>query len=316
MRLWGSQSVWIMAFLSLLFFTFGGVEVEEKTSEQTTPLVLGSWSAPRNLDFDYFRLLVDLGFTHTLYWKSPEINVEQWKRDLDRAHHLGLSLVFDSWQPAAVPQEWLQAVLQTACLHPAFSGVYAPDEPGYRFPLEEPLRRPSLKQFKWAYRKMKSCGRGVLLQVDAASAQEKWIRQFLPYCTAFGFDIYPYKRGVDWRERVQWATHQAALLADERPLWMVLQGHGRTDWYNYATKLLNWNIGMEDGPRPSVEVLWEMAEIARKEGADGIWWWSFELYDWKNPEHQSFILKFRNVHHRLRSRADWETDPQLALPDA
>ena len=270
--------------------------------ENREQLVLGCYSAPRNLDYDYFQLLRELGFSHTLYWSSSKIRPEQWQRDLDRAHRLKIRLIFNSGHPASIPEQWLDAVLETACLHPAFAGVYAPDEPGYRFPREEASRRPSLEGFQSSYQKMQQCGRGDLFHVDAASslAEERWIRRFLPYSTVFGLDIYPYKKGIDWRQRVRQAANRAVGLAGKRPVWMVLQGHGRADWYNYATHHLHLNIKVEDDPRPPATVLLEMAEIALEAGANGLWWWSFELYDWKDSDHRQFILQFREVHSQLK----------------
>ncbi|MGH9340640.1 MAG: hypothetical protein ACRD1R_13860 [Acidobacteriota bacterium] len=264
-------------------------------------LVVGCWSAPRNLDADYFSFLADLGFTHTLYWRSPEIKREQWRQDLGRAGQHGITLIFDSWQPEAIPEEWLNAVLETACDHPAFGGVYAPDEPGYRFPLEGKERKPSIERHQSAFEKLQKCGRGVLFHVDAASAERRWVERFLPYSTAFGLDIYPFKAGIDWAERVRRATLQAVELAGERPVWMVLQGHGRADWYHYATQNLGLDIPEETDDRPTPEVLLEMARLALSSGAGGIWWWSFELYDWENPDHREFILRFRKIHRQLRT---------------
>ncbi|MBI4456409.1 MAG: hypothetical protein HY644_10970 [Acidobacteria bacterium] len=265
-------------------------------------LVLGSWNAPRNLGADYFQLLADLKFTHTLYWRSPEINPIQWQRDLDRAQQFGIHLIFDSWQPSAIPSEWLDMVLKTACSHPAFAGVYAPDEPGYRFPLENPARKPHVEEFRAAYEKIRQCAQAVLFQVDASDAEEIWVRRFLPFSTVFGLDIYPYPSRTDWKERVRRATRQAATWADKRPVWMVLQGHGRADWYNYATHHLQLKIPEEKGERPPVEVLLEMAETALASGASGIWWWSFELYDWRDSKERQFILQFREVNRKLRGK--------------
>ncbi len=130
-------------------------------------LVLGCWSPPRNLDMDYFQFLEELGFSHTLYWRSPKIAPERWRRDLERAQQRNIKLIFDSWQPDAIPEEWLDAVLATACSGPAFGGVYAPDESGYRYPLEGEARRPSLERFRSAYEKLQQCEQGVLFHVDA-----------------------------------------------------------------------------------------------------------------------------------------------------
>lgn len=268
-------------------------------------LVLGSWSPPRNLDVDYFQFLVDLGFNHTLYWRSPEIHTEQWRRDLDRAAQSGLKLVFDSWQPAAIPETWLEEVLKTACAHPAFGGVYAPDEPGYRFPFESAARKPSLERFQAASEKMRSCAGSVLFLVDgvpSSELEEGWVGQFVPYCTVFGLDIYPYGPTAQWRQYVQRATREAARLAAGRPIWMVLQGHGRADWHDYASENLGMNVFPENGPRPPASALLDMASIALVAGADGIWWWSFELYDWQDLQHREFIHQFREVHRRLRVR--------------
>ena len=264
-------------------------------------LVLGCWSPPRNLDMDYFQFLEELGFSHTLYWRSPKIAPERWRRDLERAQQRNIKLIFDSWQPDAIPEEWLDAVLATACSGPAFGGVYAPDEPGYRYPLEGEARRPSLERFRSAHEKLQQCGQGVLFHVDAANVAEKRrIQKFLPYCTTFGLDIYPYKEGIDWRQRVQSATQQAVQLAEGRPVWMVLQGHGRADWYDYATRRLRLEMDPETDPRPPAAVLLEMATVALDSGADGLWWWSFELYDWSNPDHRRFILQFPEIHRQLR----------------
>ena len=264
--------------------------------------VFGSWSAPRNLDVEYFQFLVDLGFTHTLYWRSPRLDAEQWRLDLDRAAELGVRLVFDSWQPAAIPEDWLGAVLETGCTHAAFAGAYAPDEPGYRFPLEGPTRRPSVERFQSAYNRLKECGSEGIFHVDAASAETRWVRQFLPFSSVFGLDIYPYKEGVDWKRYVERATSKAQRLAGNRPVWMVLQGHGRRDWYEYATKNLRQKIPLESDPRPPKEVLLEMAWIAFTGGAQGVWWWSFELYDWQDSAHRRFILQFADIHKELRRR--------------
>lgn len=265
-------------------------------------LVLGSWSPPENLDRDYFYLLAELGFTHTLYWRSPEIDPKRWKEDLDRAREVGLRLVFDSWQPDRIPETWLQRVLETACGHPAFAGVYAPDEPGYRYPLEKEGRRPQPEAFRWSLQKVQECGQGELFQVDAAAAESRPVEMFLPFCTVFGLDVYPYRQGVDWRTQVRGATRQAVRWAEDRPVWMVLQGHGRADWYSYARERLQLVLPEEVGPRPPLEALIEMARIALEEGADGIWWWSFELYDWNDPSHREFILGFRKVHQALREK--------------
>ena len=264
--------------------------------------VFGSWSAPRNLDVEYFQFLVDLGFTHTLYWRSPRLKPEQWRKDLDRAAELGVRLVFDSWQPAAIPEDWLDAVLETGCTHPAFAGVYAPDEPGYRFPLEGPTRQPSVERFQSAYNRLKECGSEGIFHVDAASAETRWVRQFLPFASVFGLDIYPYKEGVDWKRYVERATSKATRLAGNRPVWMVLQGHGRRDWYEYATENLRQKIPLEADPRPTKEVLLEMAWTALTGGAEGVWWWSFELYDWQDSEHRRFILQFTDIHKEIRRR--------------
>ena len=294
MRRWAALS-----FLVATALLWGLRPVSKHNQDQ---LVLGCYSAPRNLDHDYFQLLTELGFNHSLYWSSPRIDPEQWKSDLDRADKRNIHLIFNSGQPAAMPEEWLEAVLHTACSHPAFAGVYAPDEPGYRFPLESGERKPSLEGFRSAYRKMQQCGRGYIFHVDAAPSlvEERWVRQFLRYCTVFGLDIYAYKKGIDWRERTRRASRRAVELAAGRPVWMVLQGHGRADWYNYATQQLHLDIKAEDDPRPTTPVLLEMAEIALGAGADGLWWWSFELYDWKDPDHRQFILQFREVHRRLK----------------
>ena len=283
--------------LALLLLLFPAGEESEGKGE----LVLGCWSPPKNLDMDYFQFLDKLGFSHTLYWRSPKIAPERWQRDLEHAQQRNIKLIFDSWQPAAIPEEWLDAVLVAACSRPAFGGVYAPDEPGYRYRLEGESRRPSLERFQSAYEKVQQCGHGVLFQADAANvSEERWIRKFLPYCTAFGLDIYPYKEGIDWRQRVQSATKQAVQLAEGRPVWMVLQGHGRADWYHYATQHLRLEIDAETDPRPPAAVLLEMATIALDSGAGGLWWWSFELYDWSNSDHRRFILQFPEIHRQLR----------------
>jgi hypothetical protein len=150
----------------------------------------------------------------------------------------------------------------------------------------------------------------VFFQVDAAAAPEESVSRFLPFSTAFGLDIYPYKAGIDWRERIRKATHTAARLAGrQRSLWMVLQGHGRADWYEYATGELGLTLPVETDPRPSPSVLVEMGKIAIENGADGIWWWSFELYDWRNSEHRRFIRAFRGVNQNLASAARKEKAP-------
>ncbi len=298
-----------LSFLALipLFFCLAPSQKEPGAPVEKHPYagrwpVFGSWSAPRNLDIEYFQLLVDLGFTHTLYWRSPKLDREQWGKDLDRAAELGIRLVFDSWQPAAIPEDWLDAVLETACTHPAFAGAYAPDEPGYRFPLEGPTRKPSVKRFQSAYDRLKECGNEGIFHVDAAAAETRWVRQFLPFSSVFGLDIYPYKTGVDWKRYVERATSKALKLAGSRPVWMVLQGHGRRDWYQYATNNLGLKIPPESDPRPPKEVLLEMAWTALTGGAKGVWWWSFELYDWQNSEHRRFILQFADIHAELKRR--------------
>ncbi len=299
--------LWLIFPLRLLWDA--EAEIHRQALGQKDQLVLGSWSAPRNLDIDYFQMLVDLRFTHTLYWRSPKINPEQWKIDLNRAQQLGLRLIFDSWQPAAVPKKWLDAVLKTACSHPAFGGIYAPDEPGYRYPFEGIFRQPSVEHFSSALKKLQACGRGDLFQVDAASADEKWIRLFLPYCTVFGLDIYPYKIGVDWQSKVKEATARGIQLAQERPLWMVLHGHGRGDWFDYATQILHMDIPLEKDPRPDTRTLLKMATIALESGAHGVWWWSFELYNWRDPEHRRFLLQFGDVHQELWNHLENELVP-------
>ncbi|MBI4446812.1 MAG: hypothetical protein HY645_13005 [Acidobacteria bacterium] len=273
---------------------------ERRIEDAPAEFVIGSWSAPRNLDQDYFDFLVSLGFNHTLYWRSPEVNPTKWKKDLDRAAAQNLKLVFDSWQPAAVPEKWLLAVLETACSHPAFAGVYLPDEPGYRYPLEDFSRRPSPERFSWAKDQFNRCGKGVLFHVDSITAREEWIRLFLPFSTAFGIDVYPFKRGLDWKGRVRTASEKAVLLAEEKPVWMVLQGHGRGDWYQYAVEQLNLTLPSEDDERPDAAVLLEMAKIAHGTGVQGVWWWSFELYDWAKAEHRAFILQFKQVNEELK----------------
>ena len=290
---------WVFLAAGLAVLGLFAVRVPER---EQGPLVLGSWSAPRHLGEDYFELLQRLGFTHTLYWRSPKIDASQWRQDLDRAHRSGISLVFDSWQPAAIPEEWLQEVLLTACSHPAFAGVYAPDEPGYRFPLENEARRLSPERFERAFAAVQECSDAILFQVDASVAEESAIRRFLPFCSVFGLDIYPYKEGIDWRRYVASASRRARDLAAARPVWMVLQGHGRHDWYLYATRQLGMKLPLEEDPRPPLEALVEMAALARAQGADGLWWWSFELYDWREAEHRNFILQFREVHRRLAGR--------------
>ena len=289
-------------------FCFGPIQdiseeaQDEPAAKLSEELVLGCWSAPRNLDIPYFQLLVDLGFTHTLYWRSPRIDPMQWRNDLDQADALDLRLVFDSWQPAAIPEDWLNAVLEAGCTHPAFAGAYAPDEPGYRYPLEGPTRRPSVDRFRWAYKRLNACGEKGIFHVDAASAETRWVRQFLPFASAFGLDIYPYKEGIDWKRYVERATSKALGLADGRPVWMVLQGHGRNDWYKYATEHLHLKIPLESDRRPPRSVLLDMAWTALDGGADGVWWWSFELYDWKDEAHRRFILQFGEIHKELRRR--------------
>ena len=300
--------------LALLLPIFSAGEEAGRKEEP----VLGCWSPPRNLDRDYFQFLNEMGFNHTLYWRSPKIAPQRWQQDLDRAQQKNIKLIFDSWQPDAIPEQWLDAVLETACQHPAFGGIYAPDEPGYRYPLEDQSRRPSLKRFQSAYEKVRRCGKGVLFHVDAAhGAEERWIRRFLPYCTAFGLDIYPYKKGIDWRERVRSATYEASRLAEGRPVWMVLQGHGRAGWYHFATQNIGLEMNREVDPRPPAAALLEMATTALDSGADGLWWWSFELYDWSNDEHRRFILQFSEVHRQLRRRysASWDKHfARLQLP--
>lgn len=263
-------------------------------------LVIGSWSPPANLKTPtYFELLRELGFSHTLYWRSPLIDQSRWKDDLDLAKALGINLIFDSWQPDKVPQNWLGAIMETACDHPAFAGVYLPDEPGYRYPLESHSRKPSAQNFKQTLSRLRDCGRGDLFLVDAAAAETQWINMFLPYATTFGIDIYPYKNGIDWKERVRLATLEGRHLAGLRPLWMVLQGHGRGDWFSYATHKLHLVLPPENDPRPSPNILLQMAQTAIVSGADGIWWWSFELYDWNHPEHREFIRSFGKINRFL-----------------
>jgi hypothetical protein len=264
-------------------------------------LVIGCWSAPQNLDREYFSWLAEMNFTHTLYWRSPEIRPEQWRKDLDSAANSGITLIFDSWQPAAIPEPWLHSVLSTACSAPAFGGVYAPDEPGYRYSRETKDRVPSPQRLQSAYQEIRQCGRGALFLVDAFSAEEYWVRRFVPFSGVFGLDVYPFKAGVDWAEKTRQATHRAVKLAGSRPVWMVLQGHGRADWYQYATHRLNLELPVETAPRPTPDVLEGMARAALNSGAQGIWWWSFELYDWKNPEHRKFILQFKDVNRRLKN---------------
>ncbi len=262
-------------------------------------LVIGCWSPPRNLDVDYFKFLKQMGFTHTLYWRSPRIDTGQWRADLKRAAEARISLVFDSWQPDAVPDKWLEEVLATACGEPAFAGVYAPDEPGYRHPFEPDSRRPDIEAFAHTFDQLRKCDAKLLL-VDSTFAEEQDVRLFLPYASVFGMDIYPYKIGIDWETRIREATRKAVRLAEGRPVWMVLQGHGRADWYKYATSVLHLQIEQEEDPRPSSRVLLRMARAALEEGASGIWWWSFELYDWQNQDHREFIRRFAEVNRDLK----------------
>ncbi|RPJ56009.1 MAG: hypothetical protein EHM23_24695 [Acidobacteria bacterium] len=283
--------------------------LEAPTSSQSPgrhEFVVGCWSAPRHLDLPYFAWLKDHGFTHTLYWRSQQTAPEQWAADLQEAEKQGVKLVFDSWQPAAAPSEWVRAVLQTASRSPAFAGIYAPDEPGYRFPLERPERKPSESSFAETFKSVNASGRDVFC-CDAVTASEENIRRFLPFCSVLGMDVYPFRTEeggrVAWTEPVGKATRTARRLAEGKPVWMVLQGHGRADWYAYATEYLKLDIPAETGERPSQAILLDMALAAQKAGTNGVWWWSFELYDWRNPEHRAFIESFKTVNRALRSRA-------------
>ncbi|MFB3902537.1 MAG: hypothetical protein ACE15E_03730 [Acidobacteriota bacterium] len=272
--------------------------------------VIGCWSAPRGLDVPFFAWLKENGFTHALYWRSQQIAREQWAADLREAERHNIKLVFDSWQPAAAPGEWVRAVLETAASSPSFAGIYAPDEPGYRFPLEGSGRRPSESSFAEAFAQVSGPARDVFC-CDAVFASDQNVRRFLPFCSVFGLDIYPFrseKRGRrSWTEPVEAATRKALQLAEKRPVWMVLQGHGRKDWYAYATERLKLQIPLETGDRPSQAVLIDMGLSARKAGALGVWWWSFELYDWQIPDHREFIASFRHVNLRVREAADKES---------
>jgi len=285
--------------MACLFFPLTEPAPVRARKSLAAKLVLGCWSAPQNLDRDYFSWLAEMNFTHTLYWRSPEIRPEQWRKDLDSASRSGITLIFDSWQPAALPQPWLDSVLATACSHPAFGGIYAPDEPGYRLPREKGDRIPSLPQFQAAFRKFEECGHGVVFLVDAFSGEDYWIKRFVPFSTAFGIDIYPFKTGIDWKKKTETATRRAVKLADGRAVWMVLQGHGRADWYRYATQRLNLELPAENDPRPSAAALEAMARTALDSGAQGLWWWSFEMYDWKEPDQRDFIQQFREVNRRI-----------------
>ncbi len=271
-----------------------------------TEFVVGCWSAPRHLDVPYFDWLKESGFTHTLYWRSRQIAPEQWASDLREAEKHGVKLIFDSWQPAAAPAEWVQAVLETAGQSPAFAGIYAPDEPGYRFPLEGPERKPSEASFSETFAKVAGTGR-VVFCCDAMAAAEPNIKRFLPFCSVFGIDVYPFKSEAGgrkaWTRPVEKATRKAVQLAQGKPVWMVLQGHGRKDWYGYATEQLKLQIPVETGDRPSPAVLLDMAMAAKKAGADGVWWWSFELYDWQKPEDRAFVQSFKEVNVRLKEAA-------------
>jgi len=268
--------------------------------------VIGCWSAPRCLDVSYFEWLKDHGFTHALYWRSQQIAREQWAADLQEAEKQGVKLVFDSWQPAAAPSEWVKAVLETAGQSPAFAGIYAPDEPGYRFPLEGPERKPSESSFSETFAKVAASGR-VVFCCDAMAAAEDNIKRFLPFCSVFGMDVYPFKTEADertaWTDPVERATRRAVRLAQGKPVWMVLQGHGRKDWYAHATEQLKLNIPAETGDRPSPAVRLDMAMGAKKAGANGVWWWSFELYDWQKPEDRAFVESFKEVNVRLKEAA-------------
>ena len=96
-----------LSFLVATALLWGLRPVSKHNQDQ---LVLGCYSAPRNLDHDYFQLLTELGFNHSLYWSSPRIDPEQWKSDLDRADKRNIHLIFNSGQPAAMPEEWLAAI--------------------------------------------------------------------------------------------------------------------------------------------------------------------------------------------------------------
>jgi hypothetical protein len=265
--------------------------------------VIGCWSAPRRLDVPYFGWLKEQGFTHTLYWRSQEIARQKWASDLKEAEKQGIKLIFDSWQPAAAPGEWVRAVLETASQSPAFAGIYAPDEPGYRFPLEGPARKPSESAFAETFKKVSASAHDVFC-CDSVFASEQNISRFLPFCSTFGMDVYPFKTEaggrVTWTTPVEAATRTALELSQGKPVWMVLQGHGRKDWYAYATDDLKLQIPPENGKRPSQAILLDMATAAQKAGANGVWWWSFELYDWQKPADRAFVESFREVNLRLR----------------
>jgi|GEM_PF-7133023 len=274
-------------------------------SDSQCRFVTGCWSAPRNLDVPYMQWLKDHGFTHALYWRSPAIDAGRWAADLAAAEQLGIRLVFDSWQPAAAPDAWVDAVLEAAGSSPAFAGIYAPDEPGYRWPLEGQNRKPSEAAFASTFTKVSARGRTVFC-CDAVSAAEKHVARFLPFCSVFGMDVYPYRHPLQpggrasWTGRVEQATRAAIRLAEGKQVWMVLQGHGRQDWYRYATDHLGLQIPPETGERPSPEILLDMARAARETGASGVWWWSFELYDWQQPDHRAFVESFKETNLTLR----------------
>ncbi len=274
-------------------------------SESQCSFVTGCWSAPRNLDVPYLQWLKDHGFTHTLYWRSPAIDVDRWAEDLAVAERLRIKLIFDSWQPAAAPDVWVDAVLTAAGSSPSFAGIYAPDEPGYRWPLEGKNRKPSEAAFASTFTKVSARGRSIFC-CDAVSAAEEHVARFLPFCSVFGMDVYPFRNRLQpggrasWTGRVEKATRAAIRLAEGKQVWMVLQGHGRQDWYRYATENLRLQIPPETGERPSPEILLDMARAARETGASGVWWWSFELYDWQQPEHRAFIESFKETNLTLR----------------
>ncbi len=291
---------------SLAWLIFPLVQPAAQPASDKPSFVVGCWSAPRHLDVPFFAWLKEHGFTHTLYWRSQEIAREQWASDLREAEKQGVKLVFDSWQPTAAPSEWVRAVLETAGQSPSFAGIYAPDEPGYRFPFEGPERKPSESSFSEAFANVSVSAHDVFC-CDAVAASEENIRRFLPFCSVFGMDVYPFKTEADgrvtWTEPVEKATLKAMRLAEGKPVWMVLQGHGRKDWYAYATEHLKLEIPAETGERPSQAVLLDMAVAARKAGANGVWWWSFELYDWQDSEDRAFVESFKEVNVRLKEAA-------------
>ncbi|MGH9338869.1 MAG: hypothetical protein ACRD1R_04600 [Acidobacteriota bacterium] len=107
-----------------------------------------------------------------------------------------------------------------------------------------------------------------------------------------------------WKATVGRITRQAVEWAGDRPVWMVLQGHGRRDWYEYGTTHIGYQMPEEFGARPSAEILQTMANEALGSGADGIWWWSFEIYDWADPSHQAFIRQFGQVNRAIQKAAE------------